>query len=437
MYIRNSGIITGAALLMVFAALYASADSDSSETPQSSQPAQAASRLQVTGTRRQFSIEADHADVQSALKAIFVQAGKQFDLSNSVAGQFTLKLDNQPLDTVLSSLCGQTFLKCHQDTLTGIYHFEQDTAAEKAAFARIDTLNMLLRKQLHDLGLDLPGDVLLGGVLNKANAGASAQSQNPVGNSIDGNSQRIGNTIGGGGGGRDATGANTQSQKTDSFDKASAPTSQGGRNYAQNGVAAKSARGAGSESRQVGAGVPSGTYKDVELDTGNVPDYPVEQILQAYGMTANRQSGINADKAVENYLRQNNLVAINTHGVALPVSDVLAELSRQSGVPILLDPMVPRGARFRINLSLPACSLDEALKLILPPARLQSRIVNNHIYVTPTPEFQIFFGSAPVPYFNFPYNSTGSRPTQNGQQGTGQSGGLGGGQAPGQNGNPK
>ena len=178
MHTRNSAIIIGAATLMLFGAMAAHADSDTSETLQSAGAAQAPSRLQVTGSRLQFSIEADHADIQSALKAIFAQAGKQFDLDYTVAGQLTLRLDNQPLDTVLASISRQMFIKYHLDSGTGIYHFEADTDAEKAAFTHLDTVNALLRQQLRALGVDLPGDSQLDGLLARSLGGAAGQSQN-------------------------------------------------------------------------------------------------------------------------------------------------------------------------------------------------------------------------------------------------------------------
>jgi hypothetical protein len=427
MNVRNSALTIlaafGTALLILIASPWALANSDTSETPQSAQQAPGVSRLQVTGSQKQFSIEADHADIQSALKAVFVQAGKQFDLDNNVAGQLTLKLDNQALDTVLSSLCRQTFLKYHQDNVTGVYRFEQDTEAVKAAFARIDTLNNQLRQQLRNIGLDLPGDAQLDGALNRSNLGAAIQLQDRIAG--DANSPKPGSGGGfGGGEARVPGGINAPPQTPGTLNKAGAPGSQGGQNSGQtNGQSNTASKSAGA------AAAPNGAYTQRELDTGNVPDYLVEQLLQAYGMTSNRPSGAAVDKAVDNYLRQNNLVAINTHGVAVPVTDVLAELSRQSGTAIMLDPTVPRGARFRITLSLPACSLTEALNLILPPARLKWRTINNAIFVTPTPEFQIFYGSAPVPYVIYGSNSN----SRNLQQGGAQNGV----QAPGPTGNPK
>ena len=241
-------------------------------------------------------------------------------------------------------------------------------------------------------------------------------------------------------------GFNSPSNKADALDRSGQSGTPNSQSTAPTGVASKSALGADGPSGQESPG-PSRALsrREREIYSDYIPDYLLEQLLQANGIVSNRQAGMTVEKAVGEYLKKNNLLSINTHGAAVPVSDVLAELSRQSGTPIMLDPTVPRGPRFRITLSLPACSLTEALNLILPPARLRWRTINNDIYVTPSPEFQVFYGSAPIPYITYGSNSAGQRATQNGQQvqgqngglGGGQNGGQGGGQAPGQNGYPK
>ncbi len=328
-------MVSGAALLMLLLAPCVHADPDSSGKSQAGPVTQSASRLQVTGSRQQFSIEADHADVQSALKAVFVQAGKQFDLNNNVAGQLTLKLDSQSLDTVLSSIGRQTFLKYHVDGTSGIYHFEQDTDAVKAAFTRIDTLNVLLRQQLRDIGLDLPGDSQFGVGVNRLSGRALSQSQNRVEsgivNSPESNSLRGGSVAGAGTGGRNGSsilGRDPGSQRSVAADKSGVPLASSGQNSAQNGVASKSFGGAAPPAGPAGAPAiqtPTARYKDGVLNTGNVPDYLVEQLLQAYGNAPDHSPLVTVDKAVEDYLRGNNLVAINTKGAAVPVADVLAE----------------------------------------------------------------------------------------------------------------
>ena len=286
--------------------------------------------------------------------------------------------------------------------------------------------------------MDLPGDVPLDAAYRRYD-GAANQSQNQITKSTDGTSLSAANGGRFGGGGRTLNGINGPPQRSDALDKTGVLSSQGGQGNGQIPVGQKASRGA--PSGQAAPGAAGGGYVETQINTSFVPDYLLEQLLQAGGVASVGQNGVTVDRAVEEYLRKNNLIAINTHGAAVPVSDVLAELSRQSGTAIMLDPTVPRGSRFRITLSLPACSLTEALNLILPPARLRWRTINSAIFVTPTPEFQIFFGSAPVPYIIYGNNSTNSKPTQNGQQGAGQNGGQSGvqapGQAPGQNGNPK
>src|SRR5437868_922947 len=68
----------GAALLVGFAGTAACASASRRDGQSSMLPAPPPAILHVTGTPDRFSISADHADVQSVLKYVFDQAGKQF-----------------------------------------------------------------------------------------------------------------------------------------------------------------------------------------------------------------------------------------------------------------------------------------------------------------------------------------------------------------------
>ena len=82
------------------------AHGDTTSAPQAANAPYSApiAKLQVTGSAEKFSIDADHADAQSVLRAIFSQANAQFTTDNSVAGQVTMRLSNQSLTTTLD--CG-------------------------------------------------------------------------------------------------------------------------------------------------------------------------------------------------------------------------------------------------------------------------------------------------------------------------------------------
>ena len=114
--------------------------------------------MQVTGTEARFSVSANHADVQDALKLVFDQAGKQFLLDNNVTGQITLRLTEQPLNVALDAICKQTFLRYRYDAGASIFCIERDDAAVRTAFSRLRSLDVSLRDQLRLMGLSLPNE---------------------------------------------------------------------------------------------------------------------------------------------------------------------------------------------------------------------------------------------------------------------------------------
>jgi hypothetical protein len=366
-----------------------------------SEPVQAAvtsSRLRITGDRTTFTVDSDHADVLACLKSLFSQAGKQFDADPAVGGQITLQLNSQPLEVVLASVCKQAFVKYHVDPATGIWHFEADDVAIKAAFKRIRDLNEDLKQQLRALGLDVPqiapfvGELLPGGRGGATQGNALRQGSPSAASGANGPAGPAGGGFGGG---------LAQQKHMDAARANPAPNAAA--NSAQNGLQ----RQAGQE----GAYFANGAVKSDFL-----PDSFVREFLSA-GSAAN--SSITPEEFQKQYgafLKQSGLVAINTNGNAVPMSDLFAELSRQSGTPILLDPSVPRGSKFRINLSLPACTLSEALNIILPAAHLRWRALNGTTYVSATPDFQLFFGTQMTPGVIYGNSSNAVQGSQRGGQ---------------------
>ncbi len=89
------------------------------------------------------------------------------------------------------------------------------------------------------------------------------------------------------------------------------------------------------------------------------------------------------------FLKQNNLVSINTKNEKKPMQDILADLGKQAGVPILIDPDVPKGDDFVLSATIPARPLNEMLNILAYYARLEWRWVNGRIYITTTPQLQL------------------------------------------------
>ena len=384
----------------VSAPAYCSERSDSEPV----QVATATSRLRITGDKANFSVDADHADVLSCLKSLFSQAGKQFDADPAVGGQVTLQLNSQPLEVVLASVCKQAFVKYRLDAATGIWHFEADDVAIKAAFRRIQDLNENLKQQLRALGLDVDL-VPTASEAMKFSAKAAA----PVRGMRNSDASqapgiRTGAPAGPAGGGFGG------GLSVDNPAARVSPAPSSGGSSVSGGVQRQQSPG--------GAAFANGTIKSDFL-----PESFVREFLSASSASNNSITPEEFQKQYGAFLKQNGLVAINTSGNAVPMSDLFAELSRQSGTPILLDPSVPRGSKFRINLSLPACTLAEALNIILPAAHLRWRALNGTTYVSATPDFQLFFGSQISPGIIY---GNSSNAFQGGQRGTQQNGGTAG-----------
>ena len=91
----------------------------------------------------------------------------------------------------------------------------------------------------------------------------------------------------------------------------------------------------------------------------------------------------------------------------MPIVNVLKQFSRQAGIPILIDPGIPNGLRFRFygNIVRP---LPEALNLLAAVAQLEWHQANGQIFITTTPEFSVVYGNTDKPGGVYPPSSQGA-----------------------------
>ncbi|HZT41493.1 MAG TPA: hypothetical protein VFA07_04865 [Chthonomonadaceae bacterium] len=330
--------ILGGALLFMGASSQAAPRPDTTGTQAAADtaaqtPPPPTATLQVSGTATEFTISADHADVQSALKLIFDQAGKQFVLSNDVLGQVTLRLDRQPFNTVIGALCDQAFLR-YQISPAGIYQFSRNTEALHTFILRQSTLNEALLQKLRSLNFS--------SVLNLLPASPAVPSGKPLGG------------LGGSGLGGAAQAPQMSARRL------------GGVLFQDQNTAA------------LERVAPNG-------QASYIPNLAASAA----------QSSIASEAQI---IVQPGLVSVRTlpdHPVALTA--LLQELSRQTHIPILIDPQVPSGIKFRFKGNLAAHSLTEWLERLAPIARLEWYSVNNQIFITTSPDFALFYGSSDVP----------------------------------------
>ncbi|MCS6776397.1 MAG: hypothetical protein RMJ43_08780 [Chloroherpetonaceae bacterium] len=277
------------------------------------------SSLQVSGTSARLSVSASRADVQDVLKAIFDQVDRQFTMDHTVTGMVTLRLSHQPLTVVLNAVCGQTFLRYHVDSRTGVFRFERDEEAVRNAVSRLRALNTLVREQLRAIGLDVPSESVLSGMRGLAGGGVFSRVRPDRDGSVPG------------------------------------------------------ARTAPSP----GDPVPSGQGADLARPAASGESY-------------------------HRFLMENSYVGLNTRGQQVPVVDLLQQLARQARVPIVIDPSVPQGRKFRMSANIPPRPLAELLNLLAPHARLEWRWTGQAIFVTAAPEFQFFWGESETPRVSYP-----------------------------------
>ena len=352
--------------------------------------------LQVTGTAQSFNLLVSRADVQDILKAVFDQGQRQFTLDAGITGQVTLRLVNQPLKSVLETICRQTYLK--YQVQNNVFVFSRDEDAVRRAIMQLRALNTQLREQLRGMGLDVPPE-------------ANFYAQNGV----QGQSG-FGRGYGGGFGGGVSGPAGPAGNGSGVYPYA--PTLK--RLQVPPGTSQELLglqKGSGGRAGRVN---PNGFKADVSK-RGDSPeqgrDLKSEPLAKQDAGTANapgNAAGVNGDTAynLDAYsllLKDNGLYGVNTQGEQVPVSDILTELGRQSGVTILLDPDIPKDTRFRLRGKLPPRTFDETLNYIATMSRLELRRLGNTVIVSPTPEFQLFFGAETQPRLSYPNTQNLSR----------------------------
>jgi hypothetical protein len=117
----------------------------------------------------------------------------------------------------------------------------------------------------------------------------------------------------------------------------------------------------------------------------------------------------------DRYLRSLGLVGVRAPSTQpMPVVEVLKLFSRQSGVPILVDPGIPSGLRFRFSGNI-VRPLPEALNLLSAVGQLEWHEVNGQIFITTTPDFKIFYGASEVPGGSYPSAPAQAQPGRKAQ----------------------
>lgn len=362
-------------LLLAVATLTLPATARAEENSSAPPPPQTASRLEVSGAGGRLTIDSDHADVQSVLKAALKQAGKQYAPDATVAGSITVLLVNQPLDVALRLVCLQCFLK-YDVSSDGIYRFTRDDDAVRRAFERIKTLNDAAVDQLRELGvlsLAAPRDTY---AKPRALAGYGEAEF--------------------------ATGRNS-------------PAALGGSAAGANGVVVPDAANGRNPAAARRVTTPSGRSAKIDAETEPRFDSPAPSgrtpgadRSHIYSMRVDPGSpaaqllnqGAKSNSALDlpAYFAQSGFVSFNIpEEKPEPVAAVLQLFSRQSNVPIVVDPAIPNGLKFRLWGTLSPRQLSEALNVIAPTARLQWRRIGGIVYVFPAPEFQVIFGAANGP----------------------------------------
>ncbi|MCW3100516.1 MAG: hypothetical protein JWL77_6134 [Chthonomonadaceae bacterium] len=389
----------GAALALCGLTVLARAEETQSQQAASAPYAGSIAKLQVTGSTEKFSVDADHADVQSVLKAIFNQANAQFTTDNSVLGQVTMRLSGQSLATTLDAVCKQLLIRYQKDA-KGIYVFTQDAEAVKAAFTRVKDQNVLLRQQLRAYGLSLPEDTTLDAAATNAPgpngpAGASAMPPNAL---------RVSPGAGGGAGGFGGGGGRAI-QPNLSEGNRSAGRGQSG----ADSMSKPLNRSVGGAKGDAGPSGNAAAKDDLRLNY-----LTAQSLAEMLALNPQTNTLLNPNDYLA-WLKQNGLVYINTGGNKAPVTEVLQELARQSNTPILIDASVPRGPKFSLQGYITPRTLPEALQVLTQSTRLNWRWVGGSIYVDALPDFQIFLNStSPRVIFG---NSALPTTQQNGVQG--------------------
>ena len=386
-------------------------------------PSASVSVLQVTGTTNVFTISAQHADVLSLLKLVFDQAHRQFVPDAGVSGDVTFALSGQRFDTVLASICRQTFLRYEVDK-QGIYQFRRDEESLRDLLLKTQAINNVLSEQLRRMGYAVPSAPFGANELSRGRALSSGQAApGAAANSGMGAGQR-GEFGGGGGFGRNnagyagGQGSRNAASNSPVLPPGSADTTAGRRNAdigkdEQSGSANSKVQARRKPDDQ---GSLEGSQKPSPVNGASSEPGQAGPAGQAAAPGTNRQAaGVSQDGQAsvrdiapsdlefantgqyQTFMKQNHLVAINTRGEKVPVLQVLADLSRQANVPILVDPDVPKGKEFVVSAAIPACPLNVMLNYLGYGLRLEWRWVNSRIYITTTPEIQPYLHGVPLP----------------------------------------
>lgn len=320
-------------------------------------------RLQVSGAGDRLTVDAERADVQSTLRAVLKQAGRQFVPDATVTGQVTLLLTEQPLETVLKAVCASCYLKYSQ-TPSGIYSFSRDDEAVRKAFSQLGQLNAGLREQLRAMGLDVPADEQLGASRFR--------------------SQSFG--AGGFGGAIDRSVRDAAKQDVDKDRNLLNGAPKGASSPLRNSepIGNEAARKPDTSSAAAKKEAVIGNNFHAYL----IPQSEAGRFLNQSGRTA---LGVQQDFGA--FARQNGFVWFNIpEEKPEPVASVLQLFSQQSNVPILVDQSIPNSLKFRVWGSLSPRQLPEALNVLAPTAHLQWRWIGNSIFVVPAPSFSVSFG---------------------------------------------
>jgi hypothetical protein len=355
-------------------------------------PLSAGARLQVSGAPNSISIDVERSDVQSALKSVLKQAGKQFVPDATVTGQVTLLLTDQPLDTVLKAICDACYLKYTRDP-SGIYRFTRDEAAIKRAFTQLKELNSQLRAQLRAQGLDVPSDDQIVNIRRRDNfaLGAEPADSRPLDRSA---SDAAKSGVNGPRGGPGETPGSAAAQSSEA------------------------GRGAGRQAAPPAGGAGGALKKDAQSRINNIHTDFIAQGDVSQFLGQNGRSGLLNNQAQYGAIvRQNNFVWFNIpEEKPEPVAAVLQLFSQQSNVPILVDQSIPSSLKFRVWGNLSPRQLPEALNVLAPTAHLQWRWIGNMVFVVPAPNFQVSFGDQGALRSVYPAPSRGESQAGEGQK---------------------
>lgn len=101
-----------------------------------------------------------------------------------------------------------------------------------------------------------------------------------------------------------------------------------------------------------------------------------------------------APTSVESLLQRSGLVRIDVPAQQpQPVVDVLRNIASQAGVPLVVDPAMPRDLSFRFSGHM-VKPLPEALNLLAEAAHLEWRDLNGVLFVTTQPDFKVALGQS-------------------------------------------